>query len=136
MNHQHQFEFKKVHEVREGRVVVLIYKSNHRPYPRYNIEIRGSSMTEGDDRLFSKLPIRVEGQITMEIEISPATPADLSAAVATAIQWIEADVREETPRINDARLERDMQRANHGKPQTRHTGKTERKKNKGKEVTT
>jgi hypothetical protein len=94
-------------------MVVQINKTDE-PRPRFSIKI-GRKTAEGHIAPF--LPVYLDG-----IKVRSAKD-EVARLIAEAESFIESVVI-------DARVATDAEQANEGKPETRHTGKTERKRNR------
>jgi len=102
------------HEVTGNANLVVQINKTDEPRPRFSIKI-GRKTAEGHIAPF--LPVYLDG-----IKVRSAKD-EIAKLIAEAEMFIESAVI-------DARAVADAEQANAGKPQTRHTGKTERKRNK------
>jgi len=115
------------------RLTVSIGKSDHNP-PRYSVKVghygRSSEEVDWDDAAwFPFISPFVADQRGIAPVVDDSLPI-LSKLLLEAHSWIVADARVESARWVEERRVRDEAKAGFGKRETRHTGKTERKKAK------
>jgi hypothetical protein len=127
VNEQNEDRFKPtwkdIHTIRVGDIRVTIRASDHRR-PRYSFDI-GFAMYDyqtGEERGITRHhSVRFEDGIKAKMQNSIAD--QIQQAVLVAESFITELVQKDTI---DWRAQHDVEQANRGKPQTRHTGKTER----------
>lgn len=106
-------------------LTVVLSKSDHRPYPRYGMKI---GTTTDDGRLLPFVNPFVDGQKLTPDTLTVKTIDDLILMLQDTKAWILEDATYEAASRLDRQIEHDHKSANWGKQETRHTGKTERKK--------
>ncbi len=115
-NKTHKSPWKIVHGfIGNGDIAIDISKTDD-PRPRFSIKI-GKRSKEG--HMLPFIPMYADGVTLRSIR---ATVDDLLGQTEV---WI-------TEQILEARIQFDQEQANRGRPETRHTGKTERNRNKKK----
>ncbi len=113
------------------RLAVAIGKSDHNP-PRYSVKVghygRSGEEVDWDDAAwFPFISPFVADQRGIEPRVDDSLVI-LSRLLLEAQRWIVEDAKAESAKWVEERRVKDETRAGFGKRETRHTGKTERKK--------
>jgi hypothetical protein len=129
-------DWTHVKDVQRGEVVVRI-SSTGGFRPRFSISIGRlvAPLSGTEDRHVPHLGVFVEGQGTLNLR-APVALA-IGEAVQEAEGWILNECQRSEDQILEDRVKKETKQANAGKPPTKHTGKTERerekRRNKGKQ---
>ena len=113
-----------------GLVLLIVSKSSHYPFPRYSCKI-GTELRlvkDGEDTRF--LPFfnpRIDGQKMCQPVID-GTLSGLIGLLNEAEEWIHQDAHRIADEVQTDRERRDRTAADRDRPETRVTGKTERKR--------
>lgn len=94
--------------------------------PRYSLQIGRANEDNKVMRHFGVFMDFANGNATLRKSIAN----DVALLIAEAEAWIEQKTQERESEILEERIYKDTQAANRDKPHTRHTGKTERDRNK------
>ena len=110
-------------------VSVVVNKTNH-PVPQYSLK---TGRYKGDPETSQLLPF-IGARVTRENIFSGVLESDnidaLLDLIAEAKQWIQDDLAHCCDEAQQRAEAREQRQANRDKPETRHTGKTAKKKGK------
>jgi hypothetical protein len=113
-------EWREVHRIEHEGIVVAV-EMLHSLRPSYTIRVG----FQRDGHVVSYIPVQVSGDF--HVKVAPVNEA-IAAATAKAREWIASDAAQRVSSDIERRIERETKEANRGRPQTRETGKTARKK--------
>jgi hypothetical protein len=119
----------------ESKVTVRLQRSSDYPRPRYSVSVGRlqDSTRDGatEQRLVPFLPVRVQTHLA-KVQTLTAFSSIVGQLLNEAEEYIHNEAQLTEDQILESQINKDEKWANRGKPQAKHTGKTERERNKRK----